>query len=76
MRINQQKYVDCLQSEMIKLETTISKKNIEIEQLIKEKSSVRQMFDSEGGRLKEEIETLQIKLKEAEARYAEAVGQY
>lgn len=64
MRINQQKYTDCLQNEINKLETALNKKNAEIEQLIKEKSAVRQMFDSEGGRLKEEIESLQIKIKE------------
>ncbi len=53
MRINQQKYTDCLQNEINKLETALNKKNAEIEQLIKEKSAVRQMFDSEGSRLKE-----------------------
>jgi hypothetical protein len=47
MRINHQKYIDCLQNEIAK--------NAEIEQLIKEKANVRQIFDSEGNRLKEEI---------------------
>ena len=35
MRINQQKYVDCLQNEITKIEQTLNKKNQEIEQLIK-----------------------------------------
>lgn len=52
MRINHQKYIDCLQTEIAKLDATINKKNAEIEQLIKEKGSIRQMFDSEGTRLK------------------------
>jgi predicted RNase H-like nuclease (RuvC/YqgF family) len=53
MRINHQKYIDCLQGEIAKLDATVNKKNAEIEQLIKEKASIRQMFDSEGNRLKE-----------------------
>jgi hypothetical protein len=64
MRLNQQKYTDCLQAEINKLETALNKKNDEIEVLIKEKSSVRQMFDSEGGRLKEEIESLLLKVRD------------
>lgn len=44
-----------MQAEVVKLEGIILNKNDEIEQLIKEKGSVRQMFQSEGGRLKEEI---------------------
>lgn len=76
MRINQQKYVDCLQTEIVKLESSVNKKNAEIEQLIKEKSAVRQMFDSEGNRLKEEIDTLQAKIKDLDSRYGEAVVQF
>lgn len=76
MRINHQKYIDCLQGEIAKLDATVNKKNAEIEQLIKEKASIRQMFDSEGNRLKEEIETLQIKIKEMDYRYSEAVTGY
>ena len=53
MRINHQKYIECLQNEIVKLESTINKKNAEIEQLINEKASVRQMLDSETNRLKE-----------------------
>jgi predicted RNase H-like nuclease (RuvC/YqgF family) len=53
MRINHQKYIDCLQNEINKLDTTLRSKNNEIEQLIKEKSAVRQIFDSEGNRFKE-----------------------
>jgi hypothetical protein len=30
MRINQQKYIDCLQNEIVKLESTVNKKNVEI----------------------------------------------
>lgn len=52
MRINHQKYIDCLQTEIAKLESALNKKNGEIEQLIKQKTSLRQMYDSEGGRLK------------------------
>lgn len=74
MRINHQKYIDCLQSEIAKLDATINKKNAEIEQLIKEKASLRQMFDSEGSRLKEEIESLQFKIKDLDYRYSEAVS--
>lgn len=55
MRINHQKYIDCLQNEINKLESGLSKKNAEIEQLIKEKTAVRQMYDSEGSRFKDEI---------------------
>ena len=56
--LNYQKYIDCLQSEINKLDATLRNKNNEIEQLIKEKTAVRQIFDSEGNRLKEEIESL------------------
>ena len=35
MRVNHQKYIECLQNEIVKLETTVAKKNAEIEQLIK-----------------------------------------
>jgi SMC interacting uncharacterized protein involved in chromosome segregation len=76
MRINHQKYIDCLQNEINKLDTTLRNKNSEIEQLIKEKSSVRQIFDSEGNRLKEEIESLQFKIKDNEARQAETANSY
>lgn len=76
MRINQQKYTDCLQNEIYKLETALNKKNAEIEQLIKEKTNVRQMFDSEGGRLKEEIDSLVAKIRELEGRQAETVSSY
>ena len=53
LKSNHQKYIDCLQGEVIKLEGILSNKSDEIEQLIKEKTSVRQMFASEGNRLKE-----------------------
>ena len=76
MRINHQKYIECLQNEIVKLESTINKKNAEIEQLIKEKASVRQMLDSETNRLKEEIETLQAKMKDMDYRYSEAVSNF
>ena len=76
MRINHQKYIECLQNEIVKLENGINKKNAEIEQMIKEKSSVRHMLDSETSRLKEEIETLQAKIKDMDYRYGEAVGNY
>lgn len=69
MRINHQKYIECLQNEIVKLETTVNKKNAEIEQMIKEKASVRQMLDSETNRLREEIETLQAKIKDMDYRY-------
>ena len=74
MRINQQKYIDCLQNEIVKLESSINKKNAQIEQLIKEKTSIRQMFDNQGNRLKEEIQSLQIKIKQIDYRYAEAMN--
>lgn len=53
MKTNHIRYVDCLQIELKKMEGALRAKNEEIEQLIKEKTSVRQMFQSEGGRLKE-----------------------
>jgi hypothetical protein len=34
------------------------------------------MFDSEGNRLKEEIDTLQSKIREIDGRYADAVSQF
>lgn len=46
MRLNHQKYIDCLQNEINKLDATLRNKNNEIEQLIKEKTAVRQIFDS------------------------------
>ena len=76
MRINHQKYIECLQNEIVKLETNFNKKNAEIEQLIKEKALVRQMLDSETNRLKEEIETLQAKMKDMDYRYGEAVSNF
>jgi predicted RNase H-like nuclease (RuvC/YqgF family) len=74
MRINHQKYIECLQNEIVKLEGTINKKNAEIEQLIKEKAAVRQMLDSETNRLREEIDSLQLKIKDMDYRYGEAVA--
>lgn len=74
MRLNHQKYIDCLQNEIGKLDNTLRNKNSEIEQLIKEKAAVRQIFDSEGNRLKEEIESLQGRLREAEGKGAEATA--
>lgn len=74
MRINHQKYIDCLQNEINKLDTSLRNKNNEIEQLIKEKTAVRQIFDSEGNRLKEEIESLHLRLKEADGKLAEAAS--
>ena len=76
MRINHQKYIECLQNEIVKLEGSVNKKNAEIEQMIKEKASVRQMLDSETNRLREEIETLQAKIKDMDYRYGEAVQSY
>jgi predicted RNase H-like nuclease (RuvC/YqgF family) len=64
MRINHQKYIDCLQNEINKLDVTLRNKNNEIEQLIKEKTAVRQIFDSEGNRLKEEIDSLQLRIRD------------
>jgi predicted RNase H-like nuclease (RuvC/YqgF family) len=52
VKLNHQRYVDCLQVELKKMEGALRNKNEEIEQLIKEKTSVRQLFQSEGGRLK------------------------
>ena len=52
LKLSHQKYVECLQSEISKSEKIIQQKNTEIEQLIKEKASIRQMFDSEGNRYK------------------------
>lgn len=74
MRINHQKYIDCLQNEINKLDATLRNKNNEIEQLIKEKTAVRQIFDSEGNRLKEEIESLQLRLKDGEIKLVEATA--
>ena len=76
MRANHQKYIECLQAEITKLDSTLRNKNAEIEQLIKEKSAVRQIFDSEGARFKEEIETLQFRLKDAEAKRNELTNSY
>ena len=42
--------------------------------MIKEKAAVRQMLDSETNRLREEIETLQAKIKDMDYRYGEAVA--
>ena len=76
MRINHQKYIECLQNQIVKLESAVNKKNAEIEQMIKEKASVRQMLDSETNRLREEIDTLQAKIKDMDYRYGEAVSSY
>ena len=46
LKINHQRYIECLQGEVVKLEGVLANKNDEIEQLIKEKTSVRQMFTS------------------------------
>ncbi len=70
--MNHQKYIDCLQNEINKLDATLRNKNNEIEQLIKEKTAVRQIFDSEGNRLKEEIQSLQLRLKDADNKLADA----
>jgi len=52
IKLSHQKYVECLQNEIAKGEKIVQQKNTEIEQLIKEKASIRQMFDSEGNRYK------------------------
>jgi hypothetical protein len=72
MRLNHQKYIDCLQNEINKLDATLRNKNNEIVKLIKEKTAVRQIFDSEGNRLKEEIESLQLRIKDAEVKAGDA----
>ena len=71
LKINNQKYMECLQAEVVKMEGVLANKNDEIEQLIKEKTSVRQMFTSENGRLKEEIESLQYRNRDMEAKIQE-----
>lgn len=57
-----------MQAEISKLEIALRNKGEEIEQLIKEKTSVRQMFQSEGGRLKEELESLLVKVRELDLK--------
>ena len=37
---------------------------------------MRHMLDSETGRLREEIETLQLKIKDMDYRYGEAVANF
>lgn len=68
MKLNQQRYIDTIQAEISKLEIALRNKGEEIEQLIKEKTSVRQMFQSEGGRLKEELESLLVKVRELDLK--------
>lgn len=66
--MNHQRYIDCLQGEIQKLEGFIRVKNEEIEQLIKEKSNVRQVFTNEGNRFKEEIDGLNFRIKDLESQ--------
>lgn len=72
LKINQQRYMDSLHAEVSKLEAALKDKNDEIEQLIKEKTSVRQMFQTESGRLKEEIESLLLKIRDLDNKNKDA----
>ena len=68
--------MDCLQAEVTKLEAALRNKNDEIEQLIKEKTSVRNMFQTEGGRLKEEIESLLLRIRDADNKMKDVEDKY
>ena len=68
LKANHQKFAECLQEEIRKLEANIKNKNEEIEQMIKERTGIRQMLNSEGSRLREEIQSLQYRIKELEGQ--------
>lgn len=58
------------------MEIALRNKSEEIETLIKEKSSIRQMYQTESGRLKEEIESLLLRIKEGDYRIKEVEDKY
>ena len=55
---NHANFTVCLQQEIDKLEGLVNIKNMEMEQLIKERGQVRQLHETETYRLRSEIEVL------------------
>ena len=55
VRLNNAKYLECLQTEIAKLEGNVRGKNEEIEELLKEKVLARQALDNESNRCQEEL---------------------
>lgn len=64
----QQNQIQILQDEIERLENIIQDKNIEIEQLIKDKVTNRGIFDAEIGRVKDDYAAMIQKYKEQEMK--------
>ena len=68
LKFNHQHYVDCLQNEIVKLQTILKSKNEEIDDYLREKTATRQNHHSEITHLKEEVEEQQYKIKDLEGQ--------
>lgn len=64
LKFSHQHYVDCLQNEVIKLETILKSKNEEIDDYTREKTATRQNHHSEVTHLKEKVEDQQYRIKD------------
>lgn len=69
MQVKHRIYIQSMEEQIFKIEAINQDKNLEIEQLIKEKATARNSFEAELTRLKEDISSLQTKYKDLEFRY-------
>lgn len=70
MQVKHRIYIQSMEEQIFKIEAINQDKNLEIEQLIKEKATARNSFEAELTRLKEDISSLQTKYKDLEFRYS------
>lgn len=61
--------IEILSHEIAKLEAMVNTKNIELENLIKEKNQIRLSLETEVAKLKSELEARNINLKENAAQF-------
>ena len=76
VRLNNAKYLECLQTEIAKLEGNVRGKNEEIEELLKEKVLARQALDNESNRCQEELIITKHSMGQLEASRAQLIEDY
>lgn len=70
MQVKHRIYIQSMEEQIFKIEAINQDKNLEIEQLIKEKATARNSFEAELTRLKEDISSLQTRYKDLEFKYS------
>ena len=76
VKLSNVKLMECLQSEISKLEAHLKAKNDEMAQLIKEKTATRQGYEAEIRRQQEEILVANKNLKEIENVHSITIEDY